>query len=144
MQHFIERKHLLQWLAKNCTRKSVVRAMDEGTVENLGTFSKLGPDNSPGWIILVTAEKGKAWRIEVASRIRSRGFGVYITPWLPNTGVKIPWEYWNGGILDNNLYDGDNPTEYGGLRDERRAKIEEENRTSETAEQGIEFGDKGA
>lgn len=131
MTHFIERKHLIQWLAENCTRKSVVRAMDEGSVENLGTFSKLGPNNQPGWIVLVTAEKGKAWKVEVASRIRSRGFGIYITSWLPETEVVIPWEDWDGNLLGRDLYDGDNPTEYRRLRDERRAETKKENRASE-------------
>jgi len=121
MIHFTERKHLIRWIMQNCTRKSVVRAMDEGTVEHLGAFSKLGPNSEPGWIVKVISEHGKVWTIEIIPWRHQ--YGIFISDLLP------PWEYWDGtkDPLDKiangfpmSLQDGDNPVEYARLRDERR------------------------
>lgn len=127
MTHFTQRKHLIDWLLRNCTRKTVVRAMEEGSIEHLGSFSKLGPKNKPGWIVLVTSERGKPWFIEVVSRLKLGGFGVYITEVRKNTTFPVPWKYWQGDVIRRpdvprelyDLWDGDNPTEYERLRDER-------------------------
>ena len=135
MTHFLERKHLIQWLAKNCARKSVVRAMDEGTVELLGSFKYLGRMRESGWIVKVTSDTGKIWYVEIVPW-RKR-LAIFISDLLP------PWEDWDGDNFTNQLWCGDNPAEYARLRDERRAKIEEENRASEDKEQGIEFEGEG-
>ena len=126
MTHFIERKHLLQWLAKNCTRKSVVRAMDEGTVEHLGAFTKLGPNGNPGWITKVMSDTGKVWFVQIVVSIHSKRHGIFILEDKVEyadegffrvkriTKPVIPWEHWSpsdhlfGG---EPLYDGDNPIE---------------------------------
>ena len=139
MTHFIERKHMLQWLAKNCTRKSVVRAMDEGIVEHLGAFANLGPNKDPGWVVKVMSSRNKVWFVEVVASVHSKSFGIFIS----KGGWKIPWEDWSGGAgyphsPDKPLYSGDFPIEYRRLRDERRAEIEEENRASENTEQESE------
>lgn len=122
MTHFIERKDLIRWVEQNCTRKSVVRAMQEGSVENLGMFSNIGPTPcTDGWIVRVKSERGKVWLLEIVPT-GARKFGIYITECMtPDDSVL--WEYWcpcdpSFGI--NPLYAGDNPTEYGRLRDERR------------------------
>jgi len=138
MKHFTERKHLVNWIMENCTRKTVVRAMDEGGVENLGAFIKLGPFGKPGWAIKVTSEIGKVWIVCVVLRPaseRRHGYSIYITPNSELPLPHVPWEHWDG-IEDPTdeiasdtligLHDGDNPTEYARLRDERRAEIARE------------------
>ena len=115
MTHFITREDLLQWLERNCTRKAVVRALQEGTVEHLGAFTKLGPNSEPGWIVQVESDTGRVWNVEVIAW-RQR-YAIFISKLLP------PWEYWNGGLLDRKIFDGDNPKKYRRLRDERRAEM---------------------
>jgi len=125
MIHFIERKHLLQWLTKNCARKVVVRAMDEGAVEHLGSFTALGPNGDPGWIVKVISNSQKVWFVEIVSSVHSRRFGIFI----PKDDWRIPWECWNGcpAGVGNSLYNGDDPYEYARLRDKRRTEINERN-----------------
>ena len=126
MVHFITREDLLQWLEKNCTRKAVVRALQEGTVEYLGAFTKLGPNSRPGWIVRVTSETGRIWHAEIVAE--GKRYGIFI-----HRGPKIlPWKYWDGieDPLDEiasespmPLYDGDNPVRYARFRDEWRAEM---------------------
>ena len=122
MQHFIERKHLLQWLAKNCTRKAVVRAMDEGTVEHLGAFINIGPvPVQSGWIVNVTSDTGKVWTLEVVPRPASKrwhGYSIYITDHIAYDDDSILWKYWDGDDFTDTLFCGDNPAKYERLRDE--------------------------
>lgn len=128
MTHFITREDLLQWLERNCTRKAVVRALQEGTVEHLGAFTKLGPNSNPGWIVKIISEIGRAWSVEIVAE--KKRYSIYI-----NAGLsRIPWEYWDGGLLDRKIFDGDNPEKYARLRDERRAEITKTNRTSKSTE----------
>lgn len=109
MIHILERKHLIRWIINNCTRKIVVRAMEEGSVENLGWFTKLGPDEDPGWTVKVTSERGKVWYVEVVPR-RNR-MSVYINE------NKPMWGNWDGsGTIDICLINGDRPQEYMKLR----------------------------
>lgn len=137
MTHFTERKHLIKWVMQNCTRKSVVRAMDEGVVEHLGAFTKLRPWEQPGWILKVTSDTGKLWIVCVVQRpafSKQGGFSIYITPNAELPEPYVPWEHWYGGINlatkaewgVNPLYSGDNPSKYARLRDERRAEIAKE------------------
>lgn len=139
MQHFTERKHLINWIMRNCIRKSVVRAMDEGTVEHLGTFTNLGPGmKNPGWIIRAISETGKVWIVEIVARPFINGYGVYIRPNREVPVPWVPWERWAGGaghpdFPGNPLYSGDNPVEYRRLKDERRAEIAKEDHVSPSA-----------
>ena len=96
--------------------------MDEGAVELLGTFTKLGPNKKPGWIIKVTSETGKAWDIEmIPDRKRIQLYIREILQFADDHIGDIPWEYWDGDenyvIGHNTLYTGDNPNEYARLRD---------------------------
>ena len=109
MIHFIERKDLIRWLAKNCTRKAVVRAMDEGSVELLGVFARLSPKSESGWLVQVTSNTGKIWNVEVIPR--HKRVAIFMSD------LKPPWERWIGSD-SNPLYSGDNPEEYARLRDE--------------------------
>ena len=137
MVHFISREDLLYWLEKNCTRKAVIRALQEGLVENLGTFSKLGPNGNPGWIVQVTSAISPicAWDVEIIPE-RKR-YGIFI-----RIATDIPWEYWNGGLLDRKIFDGDNPDKYARLRDERKAEIAEKNRAPKNTESEPKSEDK--
>ncbi len=142
MIHFFTRKHLLDWLILNCTRKTVVRAMGEGAIEHLGAFIKLGPHELPGWIVKVTSNRGKSWYVEAVKHPTHKRYCIFVT----QNSMRIPWEQWDGGdgldpIAGSTpmpLYDGDNPIEYGRLRDERRRKIESQDSSFERTKPGTE------
>lgn len=138
MIHFITREDLLQWLERNCTRKAVVRALQEGLVEHLGAFTKLGPGGNPGWIVQVTSAISpvRAWDVEVVAE--GKRYGIFIWDLYYRVAIDTPWEYWDGkGYPEyravNSLWDGDDPEKYARLRDERRTEIAKENRASENA-----------
>jgi len=145
MIHFLSREDLLQWLEKNCTRKAVVRALQEGLVEHLGAFTKLGPNGKPGWIVQVTSAVSpvRAWDIEIIPE-RKR-CGVFI-----RVATDTPWEYWDGiqgfdEIASEEpmpLYDGDNPDKYWELKNERKTEIAEKNRASKNTESEPKSEDK--
>ncbi len=125
MIHFTRRRHLIDWLLRNCTRRVVVRAMEEGTVEHLGSFRHLGPaPTQAGWAVRVTSERGKVWVVEVVSRLKAGGFGVFIVDWEEGTSDPVLWQHWQGDAdhklgVPQELYDlweGDNPIEYSRLR----------------------------
>ena len=120
MIHFITKEDLLRWLECNCTRKAVVRALQEGLVEHLGAFTKLGPNGNPGWIVQVTSAVSPicAWNVEIVED-RKR-YGIFI-----RVATDTPWEYWEGldfGCASNSLWDGDDPKKYRRLRDEQKGK----------------------
>ena len=123
--HFMTKKDLLRWLEQNCTRKAVVRALQEGTVEHLGAFTMLGPWKNPGFIVKVTSETERVWIVEVVSSYNR--WAVYIQ------GFEgyIPWRYWSGTAdsISMPLHDGDNPIKYARLRDKQ---IEKENDVTNT------------
>jgi len=99
------RNELIDWLEKCKPRRSIVRAIQEGQVENLGAFDL---SSGPGWIVKVTSVFDKVWYVK-------------ITPFLNFYGTvliaDVPWELWIGDKSDNKLYQGDNPQEYKLLRD---------------------------
>lgn len=107
MVHFQTKNHLLMWLEKNCPRKSIVRALRNGTVEHLGGFSTIPPTSHPGWIIRVTSVHDREYIVAVIAYQSRYGIRVLSeVPWihygLPEYAVKVP-----GG-----LYNGDNPEAY--------------------------------
>ncbi len=149
MTHITRRKHIIQWLIRNCSRKSVVRAIEEGMVEHLGSFSNLGPaPTKPGWIVKVTGEHGTVWLVEVVGRLKLGGFGVYITHVRNYNDDSVVWHHWQGDTMNidptvprelYDLWEGDNPIEYARLRDERNRETEEANRKIKDEEQGTEL-----
>ena len=147
MQHFTEIKHLIQWLIKNCPRKAVVRAMEEGSVEHLGAFTELGINHIPGWLVKVTSERGKVWLVGVTSRPEQRDFRIFVSDCYGCFRLPVPWEYWDGiedpldYIASDSpmpMWDGDNPIEYARLRDEQRQKIRSTDLSAEGEESGVE------
>lgn len=133
MTHFTERKHLIKWIMENCTRRSVVRAMDEGAVEHLGAFKDIGPSPvSLGWIVRVKSYTGKTWLLEIVPTNAHR-FGIYITECHTPDDSPL-WDHWVGDHHSDPLYSGDYPIEYARLRNERRAEIAKENRVLESTE----------
>ncbi len=93
------------WLEKNCSRKSIVRALRDGTVEHLGGFSRVPPTSHPGWIVRVTS-------------VHDREFIVAVIAYQSRYGIRVlgevPWLNWAGtpGEVQPGLMNGDNPWSY--------------------------------
>jgi hypothetical protein len=96
------------WLESNCPRKSIVRALRDGTVEHLGGFSRVPPTSHPGWIVRVTSAHGKEFIVAVIAYQNRYGIRVL---------SEVPWRYWDGGREGTTSFmNGDNPTAYWGLK----------------------------
>lgn len=109
MVHFQTKNHLLMWLEKNCPRKSIVRALRDGTVEHLGGFSTIPPTSHPGWIIKVTSAHGREYIVAVIA-YQSR-YGIRVLS-------GVPWLNWIGDQdrSDSSLITGDDPQAYWGIK----------------------------
>ena len=87
---------------------SILRALHEGSIENLGAFRH------------VTG--GRGWVLKITSKFKSVYYLAIVTDYL-NYRIavlnKVSWEYWEGDKSDNKLYQGDNPENYKLLRDKR-------------------------
>ena len=105
MIHFQTKNHLLMWLEANCPRKSIVRALRDGTVEHLGGFSKIPPTSHPGWIVRVTSIHGKEFIVAVIAYQNRYGIRVL---------SEVPWLNWIGDQdrSDSSLISGDDPQKY--------------------------------
>ena len=105
MVHFQTKNHLLMWLEKNCPRKSIVRALRDGTVEHLGGFSTVPPTVHPGWIVRVTSIHDKEWIVAVIAYQNQYGIRVL---------NEVPWLNWIGDQdrSDSSLISGDDPQGY--------------------------------
>ena len=110
MTHFQSRTHIILWLENNCSRKAITRALYEGQVEFFGGFSPIPPTTHPGWIIRITTAHGKTFYVAVICY--DRRYGIRILK-------DVPWDKWVGSTAKNRtaLMNGDNPTEYWGLRE---------------------------
>ena len=110
MVHFQTKNHLLMWLEKNCPRNSLLRIMEDGTVEHLGGFSKIPPTSHPGWVVKLESRHGKIVLVAIIA-YRDR-YGIRILS-------EIPWRYWCGDRNGNrNLINGDSPYLYGAWKEE--------------------------
>ena len=108
MIHLRNKGDVLFHVEKHCKRGAIVRALQEGTVEFCGGFSQIPPRNKPGWIVRVTSRFDRVWNVAVMAEKT-----------LPITVVgKIPWGNWVGEHNRNELYRGDNPDEYIGLKND--------------------------
>ncbi len=93
------------WLEKNCPRKSIVRALRDGTVEHLGGFSTIPPTSHPGWIVRVTS-------------VHDKEFIVAVIAYQDRYGIRVlsgvPWLNWIGDQdrKDSSLVSGDDPQGY--------------------------------
>jgi len=106
MVHFQNKNHILMWLEKNCSRKTIVRALaTEGEIELLGGFSQIPPTSHPGWIVQITSVHGRTWYVAVIAY--QNRYGIRILS-------KVPWQNWIGGKSE--LMNGDNPKRYERLK----------------------------
>lgn len=113
MTHFQSRTHIILWLADNCSRKAITRALYEGQVEFFGGFDPIPPTIHPGWILRITSAHGRIWYCAVICY--DRRYGIRILK-------DVPWGKWCGmggvtGQLRPQLYCGDNPGEYKKLKE---------------------------
>ncbi|KKM80084.1 hypothetical protein LCGC14_1343430 [marine sediment metagenome] len=115
MVHFQTRDHIIAWLEKHCPRKSIVRAINEGTTELLGGFSQIPPSNRSGWIVRVTSVPGRVWLVAVSPNKSQTDYEIRIpkeVPWAKWSGVTGPYLS-IGGLL---MY-GDKPWLYETLKE---------------------------
>jgi len=111
--HFQSRLHIVSWLEKNCPRKAIVRALNEGSVEFYGGFNPVPPTTDPGWVMRVTSVYDKTWYVAVISSRNHYGIRIL---------RDVPWQFWAGRNISvgarsrSGLYSGDNPEEYEELR----------------------------
>lgn len=128
MVRFTIKEDILYWIEINTDRRSVLRAIEEGTVEYLGGFSQTSFNTgSPIWIYKITSEYDKVWVVAVYTN----GAITYLR--------DVPWVYWVGGKSSNTLYCGDNPRKYALLRQQSYLKqhskqTPSKNRTSHSRE----------
>ena len=112
MTHFQSRTHIILWLADNCSRKAITRALYEGQVEFFGGFNPIPPTTHPGWIMRITSAHGRTWYVAVICY--GHRYGIRILR-------DVPWGNWYGtdsrGIFGPPLYRGDHPEEYLKLRE---------------------------
>ncbi len=111
MNVFTSRIELLSFVQRHIVFKYIKRAMQEGSVENYGAFSKAAEGhNEPGWILKITSAKRVVYFISV---VCEENYRLYKTVEGPD------WKNWAGGDCENELYRGDHPELYMKLRDER-------------------------
>ena len=108
MVHFQTKNHLLMWLKDNCPRKTIIRALRDGTVEHLGGFSTIPPTSHPGWVVRVTSTYGKEYIVAVIAY--QNRYGIRILN-------EIPWINWGGDCNGTpGLMNGDWPPDYHGFK----------------------------
>ena len=112
MIHIRNREELIDYVEKHCKRKAIVRAVQEGSIECLGAFSKLGPYDKPGWILrLISQPSGNVHIVEVVEDPEKRRYGIYVNRTI------VPWKCWVGSPTGNVFGSGDNPKRYRRLRE---------------------------
>jgi len=101
------RQQLITWLLKNVTDRVIQNAIESGRIENCGGFNPLPTTNLPGWILIITSGRNKTYNIAVVSEnFKLRWFRV----------KDVPWENWIGDTATSEVYQGDNPEKYQGLK----------------------------
>ena len=110
MNVFTARLELIAFVQKHIVFKKIRRALQEGTVENYGAFSKVVKDHEePGWIIKTTSVLKIDYYVGVVCEERYR---LYLLEDGPD------WKYWAGDDCANDLYHGDNPEIYKQFKEE--------------------------
>ena len=111
MVHFQTKDHIIGWLEKHCPRKSIVRAINEGTTELLGGFSQIPPSNKPGWIVRVKSKYNNVWLVAISPNKRQTDYEIRIPK-------QVPWGSWLGSWpLTDGLHNGDKPWLYQSLKE---------------------------
>lgn len=108
------RNDLIKFLESNAPSRAIVRAMQEGQVENLGVFEQVPLGFGPGWIVKVTSRFKKTWYVAITASAHE--FKVQII----NT---VFWSVWIGEFAKNKLYRGDNPELY---KEKKRCLVNQE------------------
>lgn len=117
--HIRIRSDLIHWLESNAPTGAIARAIQEGSIENLGAFERLSRTNpDSGWIVKVTSRFNRVWYVAVRVNLNVKGT-FYASIFR---GKSILWEYWCGDRSKNKLYQGDDPKLYKGLRDGGKTK----------------------
>lgn len=110
MVHFQTRDHIIGWLEKHCPRKSIVRAISEGTTELLGGFNQIPPSNKSGWIVRVRSITGRVWLVAVSPNKNQTDYEIRIPK-------EVPWGFWMDCLNPNPVYAGDKPWLYRSLKE---------------------------
>ena len=118
MTHFQSRTHIILWLADNCSRKAITRALYEGQVEFFGGFNPILPTTHPGWIMRITSAHGRTWYVAVICYDRRYGIRILGDVFWGNWVGTRPW-----GEFRAQLHSGDHPEEYLRLREIWNEKI---------------------
>ena len=92
---------LITAIRNNVSRRAIIRALEEGTVENLGGFETI--QEMSGYLVRVTSRYGREWIVGLLYR---RGMNKIHFKLLP----EVPWEKWLGVQYPHSeLINGDNP-----------------------------------
>lgn len=110
MQHFRNRDDLVAWLEVQPLRKTINRALQEGTAEVVGGFYLIPPILLPGWIVRITSVYKRIWNVAIVPDPELKKYRIHIIE-------NIPWRHWAGGDAQSSLYAGDHPEEYRRLKD---------------------------
>ena len=105
--HIRNRNELIEFLEEHAPNPSIARALQEGTVENLGGF--FGGAAGDYWVMRVISRFNKIWYVATRPRIFQKEYHAYELK-------EVSWEFWEGDKSTNKLYQGDNPKEYKLLR----------------------------
>jgi hypothetical protein len=116
-----KREDLLSLVARRIVYVYIKRAIHDGPVENLGAFTRIGPNQvSKGWIVKVITRTKREVYIGVSVDVRHGGPPCYAIELIE----EVCWTGWCGDKYpDKKLYAGDNPEQYAELK---RQEIENE------------------
>jgi hypothetical protein len=116
-----KREELLSFVVRRIVYVYIKRAINDGPVENLGAFTRIGPNKiAKGWIVKVTTRTKRDVYIGVSVSTLERGPAGYVLDLIE----EVCWAGWCGDKYpDKKLYAGDNPEHYAELK---RMEIEDE------------------
>ncbi len=109
MTHFRNRNDIMKWLEKHARYSIIRRAMQEGSTELLGLFSKMPGFEHEVVIIMVKSKRHSTWYVVI------RPDKVLPNKMISYTVNRVPWEDWIGDASQE--FSGDHPEEYAKLRD---------------------------
>lgn len=99
---------------RSAGRRSVVRAIEEGSFEVLGGFDPIPSSTNSGWIVKVTSKHGKVWYVACVAYSG--------TMYSVRLVKHVLWENWVGEGVGRSLLGGDRPTTYAAFK--RKGKHE--------------------
>lgn len=115
---FSTREQLLNWIESHIVIKRIRRALQDMPVENFGAFgTPMRGFKEPGWIVKVILPHTKVVQY-VCVVVIEAGYRIMVTEEEPL------WETWAGEGCTNEVYFGDHPEIYRGLKDGQSGKTE--------------------